>query len=65
MPGLRATILGFVLISLLLGVNIQESAAQTVNVTTAEQDTPLICSGCVYRTGQNLGESGIHISPHF
>ena len=65
MPGLRATIVGFVLISLLLGVNIQESAAQTVNVTTAQQDTPLICCGCVYRTGQNLGEHAIHISPHF
>jgi hypothetical protein len=36
-----------------------ESQTYTVNVTTAHQDIPAICSGCVYRTGQNLQEGMI------
>ena len=38
-------------------------AAQDPGVTTDsvtwQQDSPLICTGCVYRTGQNLGEKTI------
>ncbi len=36
-----------------------ESQTYTVNVTTAHQDIPAICAGCVYRTGQNLQEGTI------
>ena len=32
------------------------AAQATVNVTTGHQDIPAICTGCVYRTGQNLQE---------
>ncbi|HEV2396538.1 MAG TPA: hypothetical protein VGS27_06335 [Candidatus Sulfotelmatobacter sp.] len=31
----------------------------TVRSTTWQQDSPSICNGCVYRTGQNLGETKI------
>jgi hypothetical protein len=38
-------------------------AAQDLGVTqrstTWQQDSPTICAGCVYRTGQNLGETKI------
>jgi hypothetical protein len=33
-----------------------------VNVTTWHQDTPPICTGCAYRTGQNLAENKITYS---
>lgn len=44
---------------LLLVAGHERLVAQTTNVTTAQQDTPAVCSGCVYRTGQNLTESEI------
>ena len=31
----------------------------TLRSTTWQQDNPSICAGCVYRTGQNLGETKI------
>jgi hypothetical protein len=38
------------------------SQTYTTNVTTWHQDIPAICTGCVYRTGQNLSESTITIA---
>ncbi len=35
----------------------QSGSAQQVNVTTWQQDTPAICTNCVYRTGANLTEN--------
>lgn len=59
----RATYpLALMSLGFLLLVGRQELAAQSVSVTTAQQDTPVICSGCVYRTGQNLSEGTITYS---
>jgi hypothetical protein len=41
------TLLAFASLGLLLLPGHQELAAQSVNVTTAQQDTPAICSQCV------------------
>jgi hypothetical protein len=47
-------------LTLLLGVAFICAEAQTnVNVTTWHQDIPAICTGCVYRTGQNLSEGTV------
>jgi len=57
------TLLSLSLCSLVLGAFPENMAAQTpnVNVTTWQQDSAAssICTGCVYRTGQNLSESRI------
>jgi len=57
----RATaFLDALLLAFLLGFTAPTSAAQSgVNVTTWHQDIPAICTGCVYRTGQNLNETKI------
>jgi hypothetical protein len=55
------TSLSFCALALLLGAGFQELRAQ-VNVTTAHQDIPAVCTGCVYRTGQDLQESTITYS---
>jgi hypothetical protein len=60
MNRLRATSV-FAFGVLLLVVGDHMLAAQ-VNVTTAHQDTPAICTGCVYRTGQNLQENTLTYS---
>src|ERR1051326_4934203 len=52
----------FLFVPLVLGAFPENLAAQTsVNVTTWQQDSAAssICTGCVYRTGQNLSESKI------
>jgi hypothetical protein len=55
-----ATFLSLCAVSvLLLGSASPNLAAQSVNVTTWHQDIPAICTGCVYRTGQNLQESAL------
>jgi hypothetical protein len=51
--------LSLIFVCFSLGASQRELAAQTVNITTAQQDTPTICSGCVYRSGQNLSETAI------
>jgi len=62
MKGLRAaTFLGFLAVSVVVGVAPQKLTAQ-VNVTTAHQDVPAICTNCVYRTGQNLQENTLTYS---
>jgi hypothetical protein len=58
----RATALCCFMSLFLLGSGLLRLTAQSVNVTTAQQDTPAVCSGCVYRTGQNLAESKITYS---
>jgi hypothetical protein len=55
------TFSGFMLLALFLGAAPRQFA-QTTNVTTGHQDIPAICTGCVYRTGQNLQESTITYS---
>jgi hypothetical protein len=59
----RATslVVYFSLLALFLGSANQRADAQNlnVNVTTWHQDIPADCTGCVYRTGQNLQESAI------
>jgi hypothetical protein len=50
------TFSGLLLLIFVLGAAPQQFA-QTTNVTTGHQDIPAICTGCVYRTGQNLQES--------
>jgi hypothetical protein len=59
----RNTTLGFCVL-VLLTIASQYSAGQTytTNVTTWHQDIPAICTGCVYRTGQNLSEGAITIA---
>lgn len=52
----------FLLLVFLLGAAPQKLMAQTTNVTTGHQDIPAICTGCVYRTGQNLQETTITYS---
>jgi hypothetical protein len=55
------TFSGFMLLALFLGA-VPQQFAQTTNVTTGHQDIPAICTGCVYRTGQDLQESTITYS---
>lgn len=61
---IRATVfLSALLMAFQLGIAPPESAAQSgVNVTTWHQDIPAICTGCVYRTGQNLNETTLTYS---
>jgi hypothetical protein len=49
------------LLVLFLGTAHKRADAQNpnVNVTTWHQDIPADCTGCVYRTGENLQESAI------
>lgn len=37
----------------------QDIGSVGVSILTWQQDRPALCSGCVYRTGQNLAETGI------
>ena len=37
----------------------QDLGGVGVSILTWQQDKPALCSGCVYRTGQNLAETGI------
>jgi hypothetical protein len=55
------TFSGFLLLTFLLGAARQQFA-QTTNLTTGHQDIPAICTGCVYRTGQNLQENTVTYS---
>jgi len=57
------TTLSFSVLALMLAIAPQ-FAGQTfpVNVTTWHQDIPAICTGCIYRTGQNLQESTVTYS---
>ncbi len=60
MKALRAVGPFFSLLMLSLAVRAPLAAqdpATGVNVTTWQQDDPAFCSGCVYRTGENLKES--------
>ena len=50
------TFSSLLLLAFVLGAAPQQFA-QTTNVTTGHQDIPAICTGCVYRTGQNLHEN--------
>jgi len=38
-------------------VSFSQAPGSAINVTTWQQDTPAICTGCVYRTGANLTEN--------
>jgi hypothetical protein len=59
----RNTTVGLcVLVSLTIVSQYSASQTYTTNVTTSHQDIPAICTGCVYRTGQNLSESTITIA---
>ena len=59
--GRHSYIIHRVFVSLLIAVAYKYAIGQTrnVNVTTWHADIPAICTGCTYRTGQNLQESTI------